>query len=255
MRSEPQRPRDNSNPLLDPVIPETDEQLGIGIEDNPMMALLSSPQINELIERAVAARLAAVMGSGAQLPVAAGSDGAMHAVVAGIEKLVQMHATQQPGYARPLPAGVVEDREAGFAEMNTLLRKFQQSGFPDDKPRYLLVNEPLFAGEIEYPPGATITTWLYPNEHMAPLNDAARLVHKAMMRWIGGPQEGIAERVARAEAERNGRPMIDNSPFKPAGLTDASPVDMVEPPPEVRAFDPRRPPQAAHQMPQGVYTV
>lgn len=236
--------RVTADTIIDDDGPQLSEaELGIDQPDShdqtiAMAAMLNHPDMARLIDAAVNQRLAA-MGHG--VSQTAGQE----AVVAGIEKLINMTASQQPGYSRPLPSEEVERRADGFIEMNALIAECKQSG---TKPRYRLVNEPLFAGEIEYRPGSEIETLLYPNEHMQPMNEQARLVHLAMMKWIGGPQLGIGERVAMAEAERAGRLTPESGPFVAAGLPDQSPVAIVADPPEERGFDPRKPPQAAHQV-------
>lgn len=218
---------------------ETDADLGIGEPDrnDALAMLMQNPQIIQLIDAAVQQRLGALH---------APSDG-LGAVVSGIEKLIQMNAAQLPGYSRPLPADEVERRAAGFVEMNALLEQYKRDNTP---PQYRLVNEPLFAGEIEYRPGSIVAHCMPPNEHMAPMDDRARQVHAAMMRWIGGPQMAIDERLEEAERERRQTGAYDPSPFQPAGLPDRSPVQVVADPPEERGFDPRRPPQAAHEIAQ-----
>lgn len=223
----------------------SDAALGIGEEDNPIAALLNHPDVARLIDVAVQARLAQI-GGGAVADMS--GNAGLAAIVAGIERLTTMHAAQLPGYSRPLPVEEIERRAEGFVDMQALVRRCEETR---EFPRYRLVGEPLFAGEIEYRPGSEIETLLYPNEHMMPLNEPARRVHEAMMRWIGGPQIGIAERVEEAEKNRNILPVGDrNSPFARAGLPETSPVQIVADPPEERAFDPRRPPQAAHQVEQ-----
>jgi hypothetical protein len=234
------------------AISEDDRALGIGEPDQndavaaQVTALLNNPAVASLIDAAVASRLKA-MGA----PVATTPDIGMMALLAAIEKLTLTHASQAPGYSKPLPSEEVNRRADGFIEMNALLEKCKAD---DVRPLYRLVNEPLFAGEIEYRVGSEIRTLLYPNEYMQPLDDRARQVHAAMMRWIGGPQKSIGERVAEAEAARRQNPTPESGPFASAGLPSQSPVESVSTPEDERGFDPRRPPQAAHQAGQ-TYTV
>lgn len=232
---------------------ETDADLGIGEPDEHDAAqasldmLLNNPQIAQLIDAAVAQRLATM---GAPPP---SMDTGLMAVVAGIERLTTMHAAQLPGYSKPLPAVEIEKRADGFIQMNALIDRYKAES---NLPRYRLVGQPLFAGEIPIPEGSEIETALYPNENMAPLNEPARLVHEAMMQWIGGPQKGIGQRVAEAEAERRGNRLTPESgPFAAPGLPDQSPVRVVAAPPEDMTHDPRRPPQAPHEAAAGLYRV
>ena len=76
------------------------------------------------------------------------------------------------------------------------------------------------------------------------------------MQWIGGPTLGIAEQVYNAERARNGT-IADPTPFRAPTAADQLPVELVEPPPETRGFDPRRPPQSAHAIAQAqvVHTI
>lgn len=228
----------------------SDAELGIGEPDehdaaqSSINALLAHPDIARLIDAAVAQRLAAV---GAPQP-----DSGLAAIITGIDRLTTMHAAQAPGYYKPLQAGEMERRASGLVDMQTAIEMCKADGV---LPRYRLVGEPLFAGEIEYRADSEIETLIFPNEHMMPLNEQARMVHEAMMRWIGGEQLGIAERVEKAEQERHGQAPPDyGAPFHRPGLPEQSPVAVVAEPRDERAFDPRRPPQAAHQVNQ-VYRV
>jgi len=214
----------------------SDADLGIGQQDNEI-----GPQIEALVEAAVRKRLAE-LGAAPPDP----NNATMMALVTAIERSTSVHAAQLPGYHKPLPADEIDRRAQGFVDMQALIDKARRDG---DELRYRLVGQPLFAGEIEYRPGSEIVTFLYPNEHMQPLTKAATAVHRAFMQWIGGPQQGIAERVYEAEIERRQRGQIPGTtPFQRAGLPENSPVQIVADPPEERKFDPRSPPQAAHEI-------
>jgi hypothetical protein len=230
---------------------ETDEDLGIGVDDDPMATLLANPAFAAAVDAAVARRIAGVQG--AAEPVGQLDASAMAVLAKSIEKIATVHASQQPGYAKPLSAEEIHSRESGFAEMTALIEKAKADKAP---PNYELVGEPLFAGEYLFPPGSKIRGFLIPNEHMVPLDDRARAIHRAFMQWIGGSTQGIAERVYDAERARNGT-LVDPSPFHAPTSADQMPVEMVEPPQDTRAFDPRRPPQTAHEhaMSQVVHTV
>jgi hypothetical protein len=223
----------------------TDDQLGIDEDaapDDPVAALMDNPALARLLDAAVERRLAQL---GQPALVAAGTDPGLAQMVASLERLVGLSASQQPGYSRPLPAAEIDRRQAGWEAMQEALDECKAV---NRYPKYRLVSESLFAGEIEYKPGHEIETLLIPNEFMVPQNDEARRVHSAFMQWIGGPQKSIGERVFEAEAERHNRPIPEVGPvFRPAGLPDASPIRVTADPPEERRFDPRRPP-AAHEV-------
>lgn len=235
---------------------ETDEDLGIGEEDapaapdDPMAALLANPAFAAAVDLAVARRL------GGATPQAAG--GALDAnalahLAASIEKIATVHASQQPGYAKPLPAVEIERRASAFEEMNALIDLARLKGEP---PNYQLVEEPLFAGEYLFPPGSKIRGYIIPNEHMLPLDERGKAIHRAFMQWIGGPTEGIAEQVYNAERARNGT-IADPTPFRSPTAAHELPVEMVEPPSDTREFDPRRPPTSARDRAQDniVHTI
>ena len=209
--------------------------------------LAENPALSRLIGGLVAQQVsAALTQAGVATQPLGGTDAMLSALVGHMERLTLMHAEQRPGYQKPLPAEEQAKRAAGWNQMHEVIDYYRQQGI---FPRYRLVQEPLFAGEIEYQPGSVIESYLIPNEYMAPENDAAREIHAAMMQWIGGPQMSIGERLAEAERERRSGPNpIDPMPFKRAGLPDASPVVIVSEPPEERGFDPRRPPQTAYDL-------
>lgn len=71
----------------------------------------------------------------------------------------------------------------------------------DDKPRYRILNSPGFFAEDDtlYPPGTEIVYLGTPNEHMEPLNEAAR---EAVDKYQAELDAGYA-----AKAAANGRPI------------------------------------------------
>lgn len=210
---------------------ETDEELGIGEEDEPtavkepgapegvaaLTALLRHPTVAALIEDAVAARLAAATPASV-------ADGHVKAIADAVERLALVHAAQQPGYQKPIPQAELERRAAGYVEMTALIedcRSRAAQGQRSAMPLYTLLDD-LYAGDILFVAGEQIRTLIPPNEQMQPENEAAERVFAAMLQWIGGKQPDIGERLAEEMAGRK------NAIFGTPGTMQTAPVELVE---------------------------
>ena len=179
----------------------TDEELGIGVEDeaeaapDPLAALLADPRMAALLDAAVAARIAQM---GAVTP-AAGLDASAFADLAStLKHMVEINAIQQPGYMKPLPAEEVDRRTAGKVEMFALLKHYREIGLA---PAWIVGEEGFFEcnNAEEFKPGAKIRMFMPPPEDFIPDNEAAAKVMAAQMQWLGGPTPDIGETVEAAE--------------------------------------------------------
>lgn len=195
----------------DPVSEEspTDEELGIGVEDeapeaDALTAMLANPAFAALIDAAVTARMAQ-MGA----PAAPASSEAFQAFTQSIKHLIDTQAMQQPGYIKPLPSDEIDRRLAGKVEMDALLRRYEQAGTP---PLWTVGEQGFFecTNALEFVEGEQIRTYLPPVEDFIPGNDEARQVHTAMMQWIGGPTPGIGEQVEAAMIAAKQAPLVSN---------------------------------------------
>ena len=227
-------PKASMPQAADATVALTDEELGIGIEDeparipDPLEALLADPRMSKLLDAAVAARIAQ-MGMGATpQPASAGLDnGALVAFTETIRHLIDTNAQQQPGYIKPLPAEEVDRRAAGRIEMFALLKRYEQMGLA---PAWIVGDGGFFEcnNAQQFKPGAKIRMYLPPPEDFLPDNEPAAEVHRAQLQWLGGRTPHISETVADFESSRAAAahgPLVTGAmqPARPAG-----PVELVE---------------------------
>lgn len=214
----------------DDLIGDSDEALGIGVEDDPdpqgaLDALMANPALAKLIDAAVAARLAQM---GAPAAAAVPQSEAFTAFTETLKHLIDAQALQQPGYIKPLPAEELDRRAAGYVEMTALLERFQTANTP---PLWMVGDNGFFecTNALEFQPGDEIRTYLPPAEDFIPRNVQAEQVHAAMLQWIGGRTKSIGEQVEAAMIAAKQAPLISNvlQTVKPAG-----PVELVNRPTE-----------------------
>ena len=205
----------------------TDAQLGIGEAEeglDPVAALMANPvvagRLQAMIDQAVTQRLASQPQG----------EGAMSALAASFEKMLQIQAMQMPGYFKPLPSDEVERRLAGRIEMFSLLEEYRKNETP---PGYFVGPNGFYAGAYKYEEGEAILTYLPPPEDFDP-NYAihgnaeaglrARRVLDAQIKWLGGKTPHISHQVAEAERfSHQGIPLVgDDRTVMPAG-----PVEVV----------------------------
>jgi len=204
---------------------ETDEELGIGVDDDApdpnatLAALMANPALAALIDQAVAARVAQLGVSQSAMPQ--GSE-AFAAFTQTLKHLIDTQAMQQPGYIKPLPADEIDRRAAGKVEMFALLRDYERRG---EAPLWEIGEGGFFecTNAMEFPEGAEIRTFLPPPEDFIPKNEPAERVHAAMMQWLGGPTPDIGEQVEAAHKAAHA-PLISSAPIA-AGNT--GPVQIV----------------------------
>lgn len=186
----------------------SDAELGIGEEESAasdaLAAMMANPKFTALLETAVAAKMAE-FGSAA----GASGEGQNSVVVAALKELsksfersLEIQASQQPGYTKPIPREVVESRAAGYVEMLALIKEYKAAGTP---PTYILGDEgfhgPSVNGPTLYLAGSEVDVYLPPAESFRPINEQARKVYAAMLQWIGGPSPEIGDRLVEAHAE------------------------------------------------------
>lgn len=210
---------------------QSDKDLGIGEETDgdagaQMAALLANPAMQQLIDAAVAARMA-------QLSAPAPLDGRsseMAAFTASLSHLIEVQSMQQAGYIKPLSAAEVDNRAAGFVEMKALLKDFEAKGTP---PEWIIGESGFFecTNAIEFLPGQTIRTYLPPVEDFIPNNPQAEKVQAAMLRWIGGNTPGIGEQVEAAMRANNQSAPLVTGALRPDG--PHRPVELIAAPSKV----------------------
>lgn len=184
---------------------ETDKDLGIGepIEAAPaneLEAMLANPVLAKLIDAAVASRLAQ-MGAPVQSSATSQTED-FKAFTASLAHLIEVNAMQQAGYIKPLSAAEIDSRAAGLIELKSLLKDYEARG---TAPEWIVGESGFFecTNALEFMPGQTIRTYLYPVEDFIPKNAEARKVHAAMIQWIGGHTPGIGEQVEAAMRAAN----------------------------------------------------
>jgi hypothetical protein len=218
------------NPNADEApLPQTEDDLGIGEEADPnaaLAALLQNPALQQLIDKAVADRVAKLSVQPASS--ADTTTDQMKAFTASLAHLIEVNAMQQPGYIKPLPAEEIDRRAAGLVEMRSLLRAYEQDRNP---PEWLIGASGFFecTNAIEFQPGQTIRTYLPPVEDFMPKNEPARRVHAAMLHWIGGPTQGIGEQVEAAMREAHNSAPLVTSKLDPS-YNRPRPVELVNEP-------------------------
>lgn len=190
---------------LDRPETESDDDLGIDQEASSadaVSAMLADPKFAALVEQAVAARLS-------QIGTAAPASGENSVVVAALKELsksfersLEIQASQQPGYTKPIPREEVERRAAGYVEMCALIEEYKAAG---KVPVYILGEEgfhgPSANGPTLYEGGSEIGCLLAPAESFTPVNAEAKKVYAAMLQWIGGPSPEIGDRIIEAHAD------------------------------------------------------
>lgn len=195
----------------------SDTDLGIGEEltaeeqasaqAGALAALLASPAAQQLIDAAVASRLAQ-MGAPSGEAAPASSE-AFRAFTDTLKHLINAQALQQPGYIKPLPADELDRRLAGKIEMEALLLDYKDKGTP---PEWSVGEGGFFecTNALEFREGDLIRTYLPPAEDFTPRNVQADRVQEASMRWLGGPTRSIGEQVEAAMRDAN-RPAFVSS--------------------------------------------
>lgn len=222
------------NPNADdaPLV-QTDDDLGIGQEGDPtaaLAALLQNPILQQLIDKAVADRVAKLSVQ----PTSTNSQSEdFKAFTASLAHLIEVNAMQQPGYIKPLPAEEIDRRAAGLVEMRALLKAYEADRNP---PEWIVGSNGFFecTNAIDFQPGSTIRTYLPPVEDFIPRNEAARRVYDAMLQWIGGHTPGIGEQVEAAMREANGSPPLVTSALDPS-FNRPKPVELVNTPVQPQA--------------------
>jgi hypothetical protein len=193
---------------------ETETDLGIGEDDAAeaanaqIAAVISDPKFAAIIDAAVTARVAQM--SAPQGTVAAPDMAQLMATFTKtIQHVLHVNAVQQPGYIPPLPAEEVDRRAQGFIEMMALLKDYKAKGMP---PQYYVGPSLFYAGLQLYAEGDPVATYLPPVEDFTPINEEGAKVHEAMMRYIGGPSQDIAERVSEAQlAAKRALPIAEDA--------------------------------------------
>lgn len=176
--------------------PETDADLGIGDDDEPdFTKFMENPALQRLIDAAVAARLGQM-----RVPDATSAPAAdFKALADSLAHMIEVSQAQQPGYIKPLPAHVIDERAAAYVEMLALLKKYSDEGVA---PEYTLTADLIETSEsFTYKAGSKIQLLIAPPEMAIPENAAAEAVYGAMLRWIGGPTPGIGEQIETAQRE------------------------------------------------------
>jgi hypothetical protein len=203
--------------------PAADDDLGIGeeLDENAAFAaLLARPDLQNLIDAAVEARLKQLTG-----PTPSTQTEDFKAFTETLKHLINSNAMQQPGYIKPIPADELDRRANGHIQMRALLKKFEQDGTP---PQYIVGDGGFFecTNAQEFGAGQKIRTYLPPAEDFIPDNAQARQVHAAMMVWIGGETPGIGEQVEAAMlAQKNLPPLVTGAM---APVRGPSKVELVE---------------------------
>jgi len=192
-----------------------------------LAAIMAGPEMQQLIARAVAERVAA-MTSGA----AAASDTTLTGadLVGAMRHMLEINAMQQPGYQKPLPADEIDRRIAGRVEMFALIETCQNDNEP---PLWTIGPNGFFecTNAQEFAPGVQIRTYLPPAEDFIPNNGAAKAIHAAMMRWLGAPTPEIGEQIKQAQMASKLPPLVSGAlqPLRPTGpveVVNAAPVSM-----------------------------
>lgn len=204
----------------------TDEELGIGVEDDveaaeaadPIAALLADPRMAAVIEAAVAQRVAQMGLSAGAIP----SQPSELAILAkAMERMFELNAVQQPGYQKPLPIEEVERRMAGKVEMEALLVHYRDIGLA---PKYTVGEGGFFecVNAQEFVPGSEVRMYLPPPEDFIAENEPALAVMAAQRKWLGVATPHIGDQVEAAMKAAKQAPLIDNAPIgvAKAGLVE-----------------------------------
>ena len=206
---------------VEPAGQLSDDDLGIGEDDDlpaaassgdPLAELLKRPELQALIEAAVAQRMANMGVSAEPAAVPQTPQEGLQAVVKSIERIVEAQAQQIPGYQRPLSAEELEARAAAYVEMKSLIAHSRQR---NEYPHYVIGPQGLFdSAECQrYDEGQEIRTFIEPVEDFIPMNEPARQIHAAFIRHIGGPTPEIGAQIAAAMLAAKGKdvPIVGES--------------------------------------------
>lgn len=216
--------------LSGPEFP-SDADLGIGEEidepvRDPLTDIFNDPRFAAQLDALVMARVAQ-MGIAPSAGPARSEE--FSAFTETLKHLINVNASQQPGYQKPLPADEVDRRAAGYVEMTALLKTYEKE---DNAPLYLL-GDFFFecTNAISFEPGQQIRTYLAPSESFIPKNEPAEKVYAAMMQWIGGETPHIGDQVEAAMREAHKAPLVTGAlnTVRPKGvveLVDAPKQDM-----------------------------
>lgn len=200
-----------------------------------LAAVMADPTIQAAMAKMIDAAVAARMTQ------AAAPQSEMTQLVAMMGKMLEVNASQMPGYFKPLPQDVVESRLQGRVDMFTLLKSYKDAGTP---PAYFVGPNGFYGGSVEYKDGEPIRMYLPPTEDMVPCFDdkgdpqagfeagsRAVKVLEAQRRWLGTPTRDIADQLSDALIEshnvgRSAVPMVgDETTIMPAGPVVAVDTD------------------------------
>jgi hypothetical protein len=209
---------------------DTDESLGIGKEDAApsgaadLAALLQNPLLKQLVDAAVAERMSQLAAP--QLP---NDSSAFSDLAASLKHMVEINHMQQPGYIKPLAVDEIDRRAQGAVDMWALLKQFEAEG---RAPLYTVGENGFFecSEAQEFGDGEQLRTFLPPPVDFTPENDEAEAVHEAMMRWIGGENPDIGQRLRDAQLDAKLPPLVGGTPKANIGN---SPVIRVQRAPEM----------------------
>lgn len=200
----------------------SDEDLGIeDVAPNAtpdIQSLLQTPEAQDAIARAVASHLAAI---GAQaVPAAtpvAGGGAAWDDFMKQMERFTESINVQKPGYQKPLTPSELALRQEGQTEFFAALRKVRLDIAEHGKqraasmgliPHYIVGEGGYYGstaqGETLFGPGTHLYLTTPPPEDFLPMNEAAGIVMRAQMQWLGEPTPPIEELVAQAMMRATG---------------------------------------------------